>query len=159
MMRVTRHIAALITALALAACGGGQDPGTSASLTRSSDGTLNALMAQFGKVCIANAPGFSQAQVSAAFNRTQAPLPALITAKPGKSCRLFVRGYGAQRPQPTAGDVAALGQALQSRIGGTYSGPSARNKIKTAKVTVNRTRYSVFAYVNRKGELTMSIIN
>lgn len=149
----------LLILVLLAACSSATGSGTQASLERSTDPLLNGFMEQFREACIANAPEFPEGRVAAAFNRSRTALPALLSARPGQTCRMLVRGYGSERPEPTAGDVAALGRALHSKIGGSYTPPSNRIAIKTAKVTANRDTFSVFAYVNRKGELTLSIVN
>jgi hypothetical protein len=63
----------------------------------------------------------------------------------GRSCKVTVKGYGGDRPLPTAGDKTQLAQLLANRLGGTL--------IESDRVKANGKRYSIAAFVGGNGDL------
>jgi len=155
----TLNAIAASACLLLAACGGGSNfERASPSDARSTDPILKSVIATFKAGCIDSAPQFEESRMRAGFAQNQPQLGGLMllvaTGKPGTSCFVNVNNYGTQRARPTYGDVNALARALQARTGGTLRLKTAET---SAQVQVGRKKYTVFAIVNRSGQLQLSV--
>jgi hypothetical protein len=160
LVRLMQKALPLLLLAMLAACSASA-PQTDPTPQKSTDVMLVRLMESFEKTCIAHAPDFADDPIAASFADNEPALDPSMTLlasnEVNRSCRYYVRGYGANRAMPTEGDVNALADALHARIGGSPRPKTPTTSAGGAQVRKDGTIYNIYAYVNPVGDLEINV--
>ncbi|MEL6840900.1 MAG: hypothetical protein AAFP85_16555 [Pseudomonadota bacterium] len=95
-----------------------------ASTERSSSPVVQALITNFTESCLDNAPSYIEADVKADFDAAPPTgQMTLLSFAPDRECSVFASQHTPANGAPTNGDLIAMAQVVQSRIGGSIIAP------------------------------------